>query len=88
MGLIERDPRTKNLWFDVTSSAHPTNSPEVSALLAKRIREIGVRRILYGTDANLGGALKPRESWAEVCKLNLTDSEIKTIANNRVPYLR
>jgi predicted TIM-barrel fold metal-dependent hydrolase len=32
----------KNLWFDVASVAHPSNSPEMSARLARRIRQIGV----------------------------------------------
>jgi predicted TIM-barrel fold metal-dependent hydrolase len=83
----KRDPRTKNLWFDVTTSAHPSNSPEMSALIVKRIRQIGVKKILYGTDAALGGNLQPRESWEEFCKLDLTDKEIKTIAKNVAPYL-
>ena len=78
----------KNLWFDITTSAHPTNSPERSAVLLKRIRQIGVKRILYGSDAPLGGNLKPRESWAQVAKLGLTPDELKTIAKNRPQYLR
>ncbi|HEX6127010.1 MAG TPA: amidohydrolase family protein [Pyrinomonadaceae bacterium] len=77
-----------NLWFDVTTVAHPTNSPERSAAVTKRIREIGVKRILYGTDAALGSNLRPRESWTELTKLGLTSGEIKTIARNRAPYLR
>jgi predicted TIM-barrel fold metal-dependent hydrolase len=67
----------ENLWFDITTSAHPTNSPARSALLLKRIRQIGVKRILYGTDAALGGNLKPRESWAEVTKLGLTPTSLR-----------
>ena len=78
----------ENLWFDITTSAFPTNSPERSALLLKRIRQIGVKRILYGSDAALGGNLKPKESWAEVTKLGLTPDELTTIAKNRPPYLR
>lgn len=81
-------PNRKNVWFDLTTSAHPTNSPERSALLLKRIRQIGVKRILYGTDLAIGGNLKPRESWAEITKLGLSNDEVKTIANNRAPYLR
>ena len=76
------------VWFDLTSTAHPTNSPERSALLAKRIRQIGVNRILYGTDAAVASNLRPRDAWAEVWKLGLSKKELKTIANNRAPYLR
>ena len=78
----------KNLWFDVTTSAHPTNSPERSGLLLKRVRQIGVNRILYGSDAALGGNLKPRESWAEFSKIGLTNGELKTVANNDPAYFK
>jgi uncharacterized protein len=78
----------KRLWFDVASVAHPSNTPERSALLVKRLRQIGVRRIVYGTDLALGGNLAPRESWAELTKLTLTKKELKTIAKNQAPYLR
>ena len=86
-GVVERSRRTKNLWFDITSSAYSSNSPELSALLVKHIRQIGVKRILYGTDAALQSNF-PRIAWAEVGKLPLTKKEIETIAKNRAPYLR
>ena len=86
--IAKHDPRTKNLWFDLTSNANPANSPERSALLAKRIRSIGVKRVLYGTDVTIGPFLSPRDSWAEVCRLDLSDKEIKTVAKNKAPYLR
>ena len=76
------------LWFDVTTSAHPSNSPERTALLLKRIRQLGVKRILYGSDVTVGSNLKPKDSWAELAKVGLTKDEIKTIARNRAPYLR
>jgi predicted TIM-barrel fold metal-dependent hydrolase len=84
----KHDPHTKNLWFDVATSAFPSNSPEISALLVKRIRQIGVKRILYGSDAAAGSNLKPRESWAAFCGLDLSPKELKTIAKNVAPYLR
>jgi uncharacterized protein len=84
----KRDPRTKNLWFDVTTSAHPNNTPEISKLLAGLIRRIGVKKILYGSDAAVGGNLRPRESWAAFCQLDLTEKELKTIGKNEVPYLK
>jgi predicted TIM-barrel fold metal-dependent hydrolase len=86
--LKSKTQKAKNLWFDVASVAHPTNTPARSTLLAKRSRQIGVKRILYGTDLALGSNLPPRESWAEFAKIGLTRSELKTIARNRAPYLR
>jgi predicted TIM-barrel fold metal-dependent hydrolase len=88
--VAKNDPRTKKLWFDVTTVAVPGNSPEISALLVKRIRQIGVKRILYGSDAAVGANpnLLPRESWEAFSRLELTKKEIKTIAGNVAPYLR
>jgi predicted TIM-barrel fold metal-dependent hydrolase len=86
--VAKRDPRTRNLWFDVASNAYPSNPPEASDLLVKLIRQIGVKRILYGSDAAAGSNLQPREAWQAFCQLKLTDKEIKTIAKNVAPYLR
>jgi predicted TIM-barrel fold metal-dependent hydrolase len=83
-----RDPRTRHLWFDVTSCVDPNISTANAALVAKRIRQIGVKRILYGSDAAAGGNLAPRENWAAFRRLPLKESEFKQIARNVAPYLR
>jgi predicted TIM-barrel fold metal-dependent hydrolase len=86
--VAKNDSRTRRLWFDVASSAHPTNSAEVSELLVRLIRRIGVRRILYGSDAATGDNLRPRESWEAFRQLKLSKKEMKTIAGNVAPYFR
>jgi uncharacterized protein len=78
----------KNLYFDLTTVAHPGNPPERAAMVAKRIRQIGADRILYGSDATLSSNQPPREAWITFRGYDLTDKEIKTIAKNRAPYLR
>ena len=88
-GAVERgDPRTRRLWFDVTSVADTGISRASATLLARRIRQVGVERILYGSDAAVSDNLRPRESWASFRGLPLTDDEIARIADNRAPYLR
>ncbi len=86
----KNDPRTRKLWFDVTTVAVPGNSAEISALLVKRIRQIGVKRILFGSDAAVGSNpnLLPREAWEAFSRLELTEKELKTISANVAPYLR
>ena len=86
--IEKKDPRTRKLWFDVASNAHPRNSPETSELMVKFIRRIGVKRILYGTDGATGDNLRPRESWEAFRQLKLSDKEFKTIAENVAPYFR
>ncbi len=86
--VAKKDSRTRKLWFDVATNAHQTNSAEVSELLVKLIRRIGVKRILYGSDSALGNNLLPRESWEAFRQLKLSQKEIKTIAGNVAPYFR
>lgn len=81
------DPRTKQLWFDVTGVANPNISPERAALIAAQIRKLGVTRILYGSDAATPNN-SPREGWAAFLKLPLSPAEFQTIANNVPPYMR
>ena len=84
--VAKKDSRTRKLWFDVASNAHPTNSAEVSDLMVKLIRQIGVKRILYGSDAAAAHNLAPRESWEAFRQLKLLEKEFKTIAGNVAPY--
>src|SRR5687767_11347222 len=86
--VANKDSRTRRLWFDVASNAHPSNSRRVSELMVKLIRQIGVKRILYGSDAATANNLKPRESWEAFRALKLSNKEFKTIAGNVAPYFR
>lgn len=86
--FAKKDSRTRKLWFDVASNAHPVNSAEASELMVKFIRQIGVKRILFGSDAATGTNLQPRESWEAFRQLKLSKEEIKTIAGNVAPYFR
>lgn len=84
----QKDRRTRQLWFDVTTLANGDLSPERAALLVRRIRQVGVDRVLYGSDAAAGTNLRPREGWAAFRRLPLTDEEFARIAANVAPYLR
>lgn len=85
--VAKGDPRTRNLWFDVASVANGA-TPEQAALLVRHIRQVGVKRILYGSDAATSASQVPREAWAAFRKLPLTDAEFSAIAANVAPYLR
>jgi hypothetical protein len=86
-GAVERgDPRTKNLWFDVTTVVDSAITPTQAALVAKRIRQVGARRILYGSDAATVGSPKPRQYWAAFLRLPLSHEEFEQIAHNLAPY--
>lgn len=72
---------------DVTSVVDRNISVPNATLVPKRIRQVGVERVLFGTDAAIGDNL-PRESWAAFRRLPLTDAEFRKIAGNEAPYLR
>jgi uncharacterized protein len=79
------DPRIKNLYFDVATVADE-QSAEVLKTFAKRIRQVGLHRVLFGTDL---GPPMPRQSWLIFrTTVPLTDDEFKTIAGNVAPYFR
>ena len=79
------DPRTKNLYFDIATVADQ-QSAEVLKTFAKRIRQVGLQRILFGTDL---GPPAARQSWLIFrTTVPLTDDEFKIIAANVAPYFR
>jgi predicted TIM-barrel fold metal-dependent hydrolase len=86
--MERRHPATRKLWFDVASIAQNDTTPQDAAELVKRLRQIGMGRVLYGTDSAQGDNLRPREAWAAFRKLPLTDAEFKQVAGNVAPYFR
>ena len=79
-----KDPRTRNLYFDVSSIATPDIAPEHARELVARIRMVGLDRILYGSDAATPGRLAPREAWAAFRALPLSPDEVRRIAANTI----
>jgi predicted TIM-barrel fold metal-dependent hydrolase len=80
------DPHANNLWFDVASIVDRDIKPETAALVVKFIRQVGVGRVLYGTDSAQGANLRPRDAWAAFRKLPLSPAEFAHIAANVPPY--
>ena len=83
-----RDQRMANLYFDVSANVTTDATPADGALIAQRIRQIGVGQFLYGTDLSaVGGSIKA--SWETFrAKVPLTPREMAIIARNRLPFTR
>lgn len=80
-------PLMHNVYFDTTGILTESTPPEVAALAAQRMREIGLDRILFGTD--MAPEPTPLQAWSLFRrKLPLTDEELAIIASNVAPYLR
>ena len=85
--ITQRDPRMQNVWFDATVVTReiPTGNREQ---LAARIRQIGVGRVLYGSDTATSRDSAPGEVWQAFRRLPLTETEFRAIAGNVAPYMR
>jgi predicted TIM-barrel fold metal-dependent hydrolase len=82
------DPRMRNVYFDVATNVTAETTPEEGALVAKRIRQVGARHVLYGSDLSPpGGSI--RSGW-EIFRdrTPLTADEKRTIAGNVTRFAR
>ena len=81
-------PSTRNMFFDVTEIDRMGDAQAMRDV-AMRMRQIGLTRMLYGSDPAMPGKLTPREGWASFrARVPLTADEFRTIAGNVAPYLR
>lgn len=82
------DPAMRNLYFDPAANITADLSAEDAALAVRRMRQVGVDRILYGSDLSPpGGSI--RSGWDIFrTKLPLTRAELRRIASNRARFAR
>jgi predicted TIM-barrel fold metal-dependent hydrolase len=81
-----RAPAMGNIYFDVSSNVVPETTADEAAAVARRVREVGARRILYGSDLNAAGG-SIRRAWEIFrTKVPLTDREFREIASNRTRF--
>lgn len=86
--IAKRDPRVKNVWFDASGVVRPAMTPDQLKQIAARIRELGVERVVYGSDAAVTPAFYPKAGWESFQRLPLTEAEFAAIAANTAPYMR
>lgn len=76
-----KDPRMKNVYFDVCGIAISNEWEDKADLIVQRIRQIGTKRVLYGSDAAIPGNL-PKETLQRWHQLPLTQEEFHVIETN------
>ena len=86
--IAKRDARMKNVWFDATAVVRPDTPPNDLERIAARIRQIGVERVVYGSDAAASPLAYPKAGWAAFQRVPLTTAEFRVIATNVTPYMR
>ena len=76
------DKRMRNIYFDVATSVTAEATAADGEMVAKRIRQVGVNRVLYGSDLTPPGG-SVRSGWEIFrTKTPLTPAEFRTIAGN------
>lgn len=80
--VAKHDPRMAHVYFDISGGV--AASKERHPLIVQRLRELGLERILYGSDAAgpIGG------EYATFRSLPLTEVEFRRIESNVAPYMR
>jgi uncharacterized protein len=81
------DVRLTHVYFDVSGVAGLGEWEQKADLIARRIRQLGVHRILFGSDGAVG-EYTPQRATAAFRQLPLSVSEFETIRNNIAPYMR
>jgi predicted TIM-barrel fold metal-dependent hydrolase len=80
------DRRTRNLYFDAAVMTRFDKATETR--LVKRMRQVGMNRILNASDRTGSKNPLPGENWRLFLQLPLTREEFRTVAGNVMPYMR
>ncbi|MDQ4122377.1 MAG: amidohydrolase family protein [Acidobacteriota bacterium] len=86
--VAAKDPRTKNLYFDVTTLVSADSPRSILQRDVARMRQIGLDRILWGSDMTSSENPADKQWLFFRALMPLTDNELRQIANNIAPYLR
>jgi predicted TIM-barrel fold metal-dependent hydrolase len=85
--IAKHDSRMKHVYFDISGIAGFGNWKDKADHIVMRVRQIGLERILFGSDGARGGGLSPQDAWRNVTQLPFSDEEVRTIASNVAPYM-
>ncbi|HEX9982926.1 MAG TPA: amidohydrolase family protein [Thermoanaerobaculia bacterium] len=83
-----KDRRVNNLYFDVSSNVTEEITAADAALVVQRMRQVGLGRVLYGSDLSVPGGTIARGWEIFRTKLPLTSAELQQIVNNRTRFAR
>ncbi len=86
--IAKQDPRMAHLYFDVSGVAGLGRWQDKKSLIAARIRQIGISRVLWGSDGAFGGGMTPQEALRTFGELPLSAREFNAIYSNIAPYMR
>ena len=81
-------PQMRRVSFDVASTVVAGASAESLTLIAERLRQIGLERVLFGSDRAGDSNDSPQDAWRAFRRLPLREDEFRIVATNLAPYMR
>lgn len=84
--IAQHDPRVSHLYFDISGVAGLGDWSNKKQLIASRLRQAGLHRILFGSDGAWTG-FTPRLAETAFQDLPLTRREFHIVDSNAPPYL-
>ncbi|WP_263415421.1 amidohydrolase family protein [Terriglobus albidus] len=88
LAMAQHDRRVAHIYFDISGVAGLGDAWEGNKEeIALRIRQVGVRRVLFGSDGAWTG-FTPVKAIAAYRQLPLTKDEMSVIDNNLAPYMK
>jgi uncharacterized protein len=85
--IARNDVRMRHVYFDASGLAGLGKWQSKAPQIALRLRQIGMERLLYGSDGT-ADFLRPRDAWAAFRMLPLLPGEFRAISANVAPYMR
>jgi predicted TIM-barrel fold metal-dependent hydrolase len=86
--IAASDPLMTNVYFDVSGVAGIGDwTAAKAAQVAARMRQLGLHRVVYGSDAPIPSNTPP-EAWEKFKSIPLSQSEVEIIESNIAPYMR
>lgn len=86
--IAKKDARMAHVYFDICGVAGLGHWEDKKELIATRIRQVGVKRIVWGSDGAFGGGMTPAEALKAYRELPLSKDEFRTIDTNLTPYMK
>jgi predicted TIM-barrel fold metal-dependent hydrolase len=86
--IARHEKLMRHVYFDICGVAGLGGWQNKKDLIAQRIRQIGVRRILWGSDGAFGGGMTPEQALQAYRNLPLTPQEFHTIETNITRYMQ